>query len=408
MDISNFEYLGDELAEAGEDLNFSIGEEYLNLNEEVIEDPESLLSSKNAFISAVSLYVLDFIGFFDEDEEEDDDDVNNDGDDDFDFITIAYKAGINYANFIIRQDKREEKPTPTNKIENGAFMARPKNIILYQDKKLPAPLIGYDKHLSWYNIIKESAKSKVKNAGLQVLRSTNDLYRNVAIMVGEKQFKEGNIFTRRQMSQALLNQFANHGVTGIVYKNGARYSIDTYCEMLGRTLANRTALQANLNRYEEMGYNLGIVSAHFRCCPLCQPYEGTILSLDGKDNRYPSVWDAETQGLFHPNCKHSISAFFEGFTPQIDVRMDPAERNLVNRYGYNEAQKIAFEAQQKQRYIERKIRRWKRMAQVQLNEVDKQRAENKIRQWQQAQRTHLNNNSFLKRQYSREQIRTAH
>lgn len=408
IDPSTYEYLGDELIEAGENLNYNVGEEYLKLNEEVIEDPENLISAKNAFLGAVSYYVLDFIGFFDADEDDDDDDVNNDGDDDFDFITIAYKLGIDYANFWIKQDKREEKPEPTNKINNGAFMARAQNIAVEEMAAAPAPLVGYDKHLSWYNVIKTSAKSKVRNAGIQVLRSSNDIYKKVAIMVSERQFKEGNVFTRRQMSQDLLNEFANRGITGIVYRNGARYSIDTYCEMLGRTLAGRTAVQSSINRFNEMGYNLAIVSSHFRCCPLCQPYEGTILSLDGRDDRYPSIWDAESQGLFHPNCKHSISAFFEGFTPPVEVRMDRAERDLVNRYGYSEAQKITFEAQQKQRYIERKIRQWKRRSQMQLNDIDRQRAENKIRQWQAAQRTHLNNNTFLRRQYSREQIRTAH
>lgn len=401
-----YENLGDELTEAGENLNYDIGEEYLTLNEEVIEDPDNLINAKDAFIAGVSLLVLGFIGFFDEDDEFDEDDVNNDGDDDFDFITKAYKAGLNYADFFIRQDgKNPEEGEET--INNGAFLARAENVII-DDSIAPAPLIGYESHLSWYKIIKESAKQKIKNAGLQVLRSTNDIYKNVAVMVSQKEFKEGNIFTRRQMSQSLLNEFADRGITGITYKNGARYSIDTYCEMLGRTLAGRTALQSSLNRFSENGYSLGIISSHFRCCPLCEPYEGITVSLDGKDNRYPSIWDAESQGLFHPNCKHSVSAFFEGFTPDIETRLDPREKELADKYGYKQAQKITFDAQQKQRYIERKIRQWKRREKLSLSDIDKQRSSKKVRQWQLQQRNHLKDNSFLNRKYSREQIKTAH
>jgi len=392
IDPSTYENLGDSLVYSGENLNYEIGIEYLKLNESVIDDTNNIFSAKSIFLSATGRYIYNFVQS----------NIIND------FIAQSYLAGINHSNWFASYLQKEtgQQPQPGN-IVNGSFLARPQNVIV---DSIPAPsqLKGYGDHLSWYNIIKASANQKIESSGIQLLRSTNDIYRKVAAMVSEQQFKDGNIFTRRQMSQELLNQFADNGITGIVYKNGAKYSIDTYCEMLGRTITGRTALQASLNRYSELGYNLGIVSSHFRCCPLCEPYEGVILSLDGKNDKYPSIWDAELQGLFHPNCKHSVSAFFEGITPPIEVRMDQAERKLVNELGYKEAQKITYMAQEKQRYIERKIRQWKRREMMSISQINKDRAKSKIKEWQSIQRNHLKENTFLKRQYSREQIKTAH
>ena len=122
---------------------------------------------------------------------------------------------------------------------------------------------------------------------------------------------------------------------------------------------------------------------------------------------YETIADAETQGLFHARCSHDVSVWFEGIEETIP-RVHSGEQKLIDEYGYKEAQKISYDAQQKQRYIERNIRTWKRRAEVSLSEKQKQFANSKIREWQARQRDHLKENTFLPRKYSREQIRTAH
>jgi hypothetical protein len=98
----------------------------------------------------------------------------------------------------------------------------------------------------------------------------------------------------------------------------------------------------------------------------------------------------------------------EGISEITPPRLATGEQELVDRYGYNEAQKISYKAQVKQRYIERNIRNWKRKEIVSLNNNEKIRAKNKIKEWQEKQRNHLDENTFLKRKYNREQIKTAH
>jgi hypothetical protein len=267
---------------------------------------------------------------------------------------------------------------------------------------------GYANHETFFGVFRQSAYYSLEGQHVQLMRVANDIYRDIAIMAGENHYSEADIFTRRKFSQTMLNEFSRKGIQSITYKNGAKYSIDTYCEMLGRTLTGRCALQANINRMTESGYSLGIVSSHFRACDFCTPYEGVTLSMDGKAKEYESIWDAELQGLWHPNCAHEVSPFFEDVGNILPSSIDPYEQELVDQYGYSEAQKMSYAAQQKQRYIERNIRNWKRREVISLDSNTKDYSNKKVREWQAKQRDHLNNNKYLRRKYEREGIKKAH
>lgn len=323
-----------------------------------------------------------------------------------DSISNSYLEGLHNAdNNLIGYSTAE------NKIVNGSFLINNTNPTVAVPE-IPGQTIlafkGFENHIEFFSVFRAAAYYSLENKPFQIMRIGNDIFRQVAITVGELTYKESDIFTRRMMSQKLLNEYAKKGIQAINYKNGRRVSIDNYCEMLARTITMRTELQAGINRYVEKGYNLGIVSAHFRACDLCTPYEGVTLSLDGLDKRYESIWDAELQGLFHSNCKHDVSPFFENVTNPVEARLDKDEKELVNKYGYKEAQKIAYNAQIKQRYIERQIREYKRRSLIALDQNTKNAADLKVKYWQEKQREHLKANTYLPRKYSREQIKTAH
>jgi len=254
-------------------------------------------------------------------------------------------------------------------------------------------------HLTAYNVFRRAAYHHLEGTILQIARASNDLYRDAAVQAMEKNFKETDIFTRRKLSQAMLDDFAQKGLQAITYSNGRKVSIEAYSEMVGRTMSGHAAVQGSLNRYAEHGYELVRVSAHFRACPLCVPWEGKVLSLEGSAS-YPSLDEAVNAGLFHPNCAHDISAYIPGLSPALEVRVDPAEQKLIDQYGYSEAQRIAYKAQQQQRYIERQIRSWKRRELTALDDVTKAKAHRKVLDWQHAIRNHVKANSFLRRPYA--------
>jgi len=322
-------------------------------------------------------------------------------------IAKAYLAGLKQTQ---NQLKNAGKSTNiTNSISNGSFMINNPPPIP-PIPPIPGQVLGwfegFENHTQFMGVFRNAAYYSLEGQHLQILRKADDIFRQTAIMAGEANYKETDIFTRRKLSQTMLDEYAKKGIQTVTYKNGAKYSIDTYCEMVGRTVTGRAAMQANLNRCFESGYNLVVVSAHFRACDLCTPYEGVTLSIEPHPT-YESVDDAITQGLFHPNCAHSISPFFEGITEVDTPRVHEGEQRLIDEYGYDEAQKMSYKAQQKQRYIERNIRKWKRADVTALDKRESAIAKNKIREWQKKQREHLDQNSYLRRKYEREQIRKA-
>ena len=389
-----YENLGLGLVYSGENVVNDVGKALKQLNIDVINNPGNISRAKVKYEKAIKKIADKF-------KLESIDWVNKD-------IAKAYITGLKSADYEI---KSIGGPKSNNDIIYGNSLVKEPPPIA-PIPPIPGQILidfeGYANHTQFFGVFRAAAYYSLQDKPFQIMRRADDWYRKVAVNVGEISFSEADIYTRRKFSQKLLNEYASKGLQSVTYKNGRRISIDNYCEMLGRTMSGRCSLQASVNRYVEKGYDLGVVSAHFRACDLCTPYEGTILSMDGKDNRYPSIWDAETAGLFHPNCKHDISPFFEGITPELDIRVARGEQQLIDMYGYKDAQKISYAAQQKQRYIERQIRKWKRYEATSIDEVARKRANNKINEWQSKQREHLKENSYLPRKYSREQIKTAH
>ena len=105
------------------------------------------------------------------------------------------------------------------------------------------------------------------------------------------------------------------------------------------------------------------------------------------------------KGFVVHNCAHGLTAYFPELSPDQEVRMDPAEQELVNQHGYKKAQELAYRAQEQQRYIERQIRNWKMRGITALDDAEAKKAYNKVLHWQTAMRTHIKDNSFLRRHY---------
>jgi hypothetical protein len=299
------------------------------------------------------------------------------------------------------------KSSPTAEISLSMPLAKKFPLLVMKDVGDITAFKDYAKHITFYNTFKSAAYSSLERTSVQIIRAAQDLHRDVAVMAGEKLYKEADVYTRRRLSQSMLDDYAKRGLQSITYTDGRRVSLDVYAETVGRTMTAHTSLQASLNRYEEYGDDLVRVSSHFRACDLCVPWEGRVLSQSGS-GKYPSLDDAVSAGLFHVNCLHSLSPFYPGVSPKQLISVDPNERALIEEHGYSKAQEITYNAQQKQRYIERNIREWKRRETVALDTVAQNSAHRKVLDWQSAQRGHISENPFLKRDYVREQIKKAH
>ncbi|MFG2650954.1 phage minor capsid protein [Streptomyces sp. NPDC048436] len=212
--------------------------------------------------------------------------------------------------------------------------------------------------------------------------------------------------TRRQATQDAMRRFADQGIRAFVDKAGRRWQLTSYAEMAVRTSVARAATEAHMRTLSDAGIELVIVSDAPRECPLCRPWEGRVLAIDGptgertvevehaiEDGRMIPVRvagtldEARLAGFQHPNCRHSVSAYTPGLTRTETAESDPA----------------GYEAGQRQRTIERRIRQYKRREAAAVTPEAQRAARLKIRQWQGAMRDHLTAHPNLRRLRHREQ-----
>jgi len=237
-----------------------------------------------------------------------------------------------------------------------------------------------------------------------VLRHVLDVYRQVIAQATAVSVAGGQ--TRRQAAQWAYARLVDQGVTSFTDVRGRRWRLTSYVEMAVRTVTQRAAVQGQTDRLQSLGLDLVIISDSPRECELCRPHEGKIYSVSGRTPRgrvqveslvgpgtvtvdvAGTLDQARADGLFHPSCTHSARAYLPGATRR------PA-RSTANPAGY--------EAKERQRAIERQIRRWKEREAAALDDAGKTAAAAKVRQWQAEMRSHLAANPELKRLRYREQ-----
>lgn len=231
------------------------------------------------------------------------------------------------------------------------------------------------------------ANGIIQGASVQILRNANDIYK--AVVTDSASVMLTGVETRLDASQRALNVFAAKGITGFVDKAGRRWEMGSYVEMAVRTVSARAALQGHIDRSTELGHDLMVVSQFGKTCPICAPWEGKPISISGSTPGYPSLALAKSSGLFHPNCKHTLLAYFPGIT-------ELPEREPNDDLGYKQIQE--------QRYNERQIRSAKRLEAAAMSPQAAQKAKAKVLHWQNVQRE-LMKETGLSRKYKREGIK---
>ena len=237
-----------------------------------------------------------------------------------------------------------------------------------------------------------------------ILRTVEDGYRAVIADVTATPLLGTG--TRRQATQDAMARFADRGITSFRDRSGRRWQMTSYAEMAVRTSVGRAATEAHMRTLSTAGVDLVIVSNSPRECPLCRPWERQVLTISGPGGRRTvevehatedgrmvrvevagSLDEARAAGLQHPNCRHSVSAFTPGITKVGTAEPDPA----------------GYEAGQRQRAIERNIRKWKNREAAAITPEAKRAARRKVRAWQGAMREHLAAHPDLRRLRAREQ-----
>ncbi|WP_113699174.1 phage minor capsid protein [Nonomuraea lactucae] len=252
--------------------------------------------------------------------------------------------------------------------------------------------------------IAQALHRDVGRVDMNILRAPLDAYR--AVQAGTAARVTSGAFTRREASQAAWQRLMDKGIVDFTDRAGRRWKLSSYVEMLARTNAQRAAVQGQTDRLADIDIDLVYVSDNVQECKVCRPFESKVLRRDvgptgpiqvehaTRDDEYITVDVTDTlpgamaKGLFHPNCRHSVSAYLPGVTTLKTGTADP-EGN---------------KARQKQRALERRIRAAKEAAVGALTPEAKKEAGARVRAAQAALRAHLAEHPKLKRLPYREQI----
>ena len=195
------------------------------------------------------------------------------------------------------------------------------------------------------------------------LRYMNDVYRKTILRTATA-MNAGGMSLHKAVDEA-TEDFLAQGIRCIRYSNGRLVNIATYAEMALRTCNTRAMLMGEAKQRERMGIDTVLVSQYGACSDTCLPWQGRVyiddvfqtyngprtgsfgISRNGRQYMLLSV--AIKGGLFHPNCRHTITTWIEGVST-MPKPMDAKEIERVNKL------------EKTQRALERTVRKAKRQA----------------------------------------------
>lgn len=245
-----------------------------------------------------------------------------------------------------------------------------------------------------------------KKSETAALRLMDDVYRQT-VYKADVAMAAGAVTLPKAIDMA-TEEFLRKGINCIEYKDGKRINIADYVQMTLRTAATRSYLQGEAKKRAELGIDTVLVSQYGACSETCLPWQGRVyiddvwgdwagekngdLGRNRNGNWYPLLSVAVKNGLFHPNCRHTLSTWYEG----ISTLPKPMNKETIRRNSRLE---------QKQRAMEREVRKWKRLEVGSAVPEDKKRYSQKRQAAQKQLKEFINQHSnVLRRDYWREKV----
>ncbi len=186
-----------------------------------------------------------------------------------------------------------------------------------------------------------SATDQLTDASQYVGRRINDLLKEAGAEAIAEKLTSGD--TVKQAKNLMLKKMSEKGITAIRDKRGREISLDAYASMVARTTTREATNTGTMNAMQEVGEDLVQMTSHMSACPICQPLEGRVYSISGKDKRYPPLSTAFPNGynVIHPNCIHSLTPYIEKFDDNAEAtrkesnrpfELDPKKKSQLDAY----------------------------------------------------------------------------
>lgn len=277
-------------------------------------------------------------------------------------------------------------------VEEAYLKGQEESGAILRNAKLLDPAVNPTGAKNSIRVLVQAQHDVLAKAHVQILRASQDAYRSVIGQVSSTVLTGAQ--TRRQAVQEALWKLANQGISGFIDRAGRKWNIGSYCEMATRTTTHHAFIQGSLDKYSAANRDLVRVSSQGSSCPTCAPWQGSILSISGNDERYRSVQEAREAGLLHPNCSHGLSLYVPGLSKDTPTGPKFSRDQIANTYS----------AEQRLRNAERHIRLWKRKLQVAITPENEFLAKSKVKEWQ-AKAREITSTTEARRDYTRESLK---
>lgn len=236
----------------------------------------------------------------------------------------------------------------------------------------------------------EEMQGKERMVQTAALRTMDDVYRQTLVRA-DTALQTGSVTLQKAIELA-VEDFAKQGINCIEYRDGRRVNIADYAYMALKTSNTRAALLGGAKQRMALGIDTVRVSSYGGCSDTCLPWQGNVYIDDvfavfsgevagdrGKSRNgiwYMLLSVAVKAGLFHPNCRHTLTSYREGAREPMRFDEEKVREN--------------YRLEQKQRAMERKIRKWKRMEAAAYDPTVKKAYGNKIKEAQSELRDFIN------------------
>lgn len=243
----------------------------------------------------------------------------------------------------------------------------------------------------------EEVQGKETTVEKAALRMMDDVYRQTLIKA-ETAVATGSQ-TIQQAIEDAVREFAKKGINCIEYRDGRRVNIADYVYMALRTANTRANLLGQAKQRTALGVDTVRVSSYNACSETCLPWQGGVYIDDvfalfdgeisgdkGKSKNgkwYTLLSVAVRAGLFHPNCRHSLTTYSENARESPKVDGEEAKRR--------------YKLEQQQRALERKVRYWKRRLEAESDPIFKETLKKSVRNAQKNLREFVNENKDVLR-----------
>jgi hypothetical protein len=242
-------------------------------------------------------------------------------------------------------------------------------------------------------------RSSLDDVKQRILRFEDDAYRRI-VARSLPEVLLGTTYSIDQQRNTVA-RWLSEGIPGFVDKGGRRWSTGAYVEMATRTGFSRAYTEATIHRQQQVGIELVTVVVGASACRSCAQWIGAILSTTGQTGtvelphattgkptsvriRSTLAHARATSHLNGPNCRCIVVAYLPGLAiPAGATAYDPEKEAARDR----------------QRELERRLRRDKTRLALSPDEDEQARLRGRIRSTQAELRAHIAEHDLPRKAY---------